>query len=512
MKKHLITLLTAAVCAFGALTASQTVSPAPSMAPTVAAAEETVERIDYAGQAKLDLNADSQTVEVTVKGFIDGDTTHFYAEGFPEGVLKARYVAVNTPESTGKLEEWGKKAARFTRSALESATSIIIESEGAEWEFDSTGERTLSWVWYKSEGMTDYRCLNLELLQEGLAWGSKAGDSRYGSIATLAIYQASELKLHVHAPDDVKDPDFFYGDSIEVDLKELRLNIASYTGKRVAFEGIVSYYVNQGVFVESYDEETQRYYGIYVYYGYNTLNSAGVSVLSIGNKVRVTGVVQYYEGGDSYQVSDLRYNQYRPHDDDIRLLEKGYAASHVEMSIIDFKKTITLEVVDPATEEITKKQVKNAELAMGTSVSMKNLLVTDAYTTQQGDNKGAMTLTCQANGQTITVRTVVLRDPATKKLATEDMLLNKTIDVMGVVDCFEGEYQIKVISTGGIKVEGEPLFPPVAPPPSSEVTSEESSSASSSSGCGSVMGISTAFPLFAAVAVVWMKKRENKNN
>ena len=508
MKKPILTLLLAAVCAFGTLSACHAAESKPMVNTKVAAAEETsesttsepAEKIDYAGQAKLDLDAETQTIEVTVKSFIDGDTTHFYAEGFPEGILKARYAAVNTPESTGKLEEWGKTAAKFTRSKLESAASIIIESDGANWETDSTGDRTLSWVWYKSKDMTDYRCLNLELLQEGLAWGSKAGESRYGALATPAIAQASALQLHVHAPDDVKDPDFFYGESIEVDLKELRLNIAKYSGKRVAFEGVVSYYVNQGVYVESYDEETQMYYGIYVYYGFTSINTQGVSILAIGNKVRITGVVQYYEAGDSYQVSDLRYNQYIPHDDDIRLIEKGHSAANVETSAADFKKSIVVETVDPETEETKKDLYKYAELAMNTSISMKNLYVKSAYTTQQGNNKGAMTLTCEVDGQTITVRTIVLRD-TTGKLATEDMLVGKTIDVSGVVDRFEGEYQIKILSTGGIKVDGAPLFPPVTPP--------ATSSDDGSSGCGSVIGISTTLPLLAA-AIVLMKKRENK--
>ena len=503
MKKPVLSLLLSLFCAFGAWTAYSNVSGGDATSPTLAMAEETTEKIDYAGQATLDINAETQTIEVTVKSFVDGDTTHFFAEGFPDGVLKARYVAVNTPESTGKLEEWGKTAARFTRSKLESAVSIIIESDVERWETDSTGDRYLSWVWYKSADMTDYRCLNLELLQEGLAWGSKAGDSRYGSLATQAIAQASELKLYIHSPDDVKDPDYFYGESIEVDLKELRLNIEKYSGKRVAFEGIVSYYLNQGVYVESYDEETQMYYGIYVYYGFTSLNAQGVAVLDIGNKVRITGVVQYYEAGDSYQISDLKYNQYIPSDDDIRLLEKGgYSAANVETSPVDFKKSVTVESVDPETEEVKKNIYKYAELAMNTSISMKNLLVKSAYTTQQGTNEGAMTLTCEANGQTIMVRTVVLKDNA-GNLATEDMLVGKTIDVSGVVDRFEGEYQIKILSTGGIKVDGGPLFPPVTPPTTS-IDNE-----TSNKGCGGVIGISTALPLLAAV-VVLMKKRENK--
>ena len=159
-------------------------------------------------------------------------------------------------------------------------------------------------------------------------------------------------------------------------------------------------------------------------------------------------------------------------------------------------------------EETKEKLYKYAELAMNTSISMKNLLVKSAYTTQQGNNEGAMTLTCESNGQTVTVRTIVLRDSA-GNLATEEMLVGKTIDVTGIVDCFEGEYQIKVLSSGGIKVDGEPLFPPVTPPVSSETTSESVESSTENSGCGSTIGLFTAFPLVAA-AVVLMKKRENE--
>ena len=121
MKKKIVSFLLAFFCALGVVAgcgnttaSSSTESNNENAALTVS---ETAEKIDYAGQATLDLDADSQTIEVTVKTFIDGDTTHFNAEGFnADNLLKARYAAVNTPESTGKLEEWGKAAARFTRT------------------------------------------------------------------------------------------------------------------------------------------------------------------------------------------------------------------------------------------------------------------------------------------------------------------------------------------------------------------------------------------------------------
>ena len=133
--------------------------------------ETPVDPIDYAAQVKLDMN--SETLKANAKfeleNHIDGDTTHFLmGSDAPVSKLKARYLAVNTPESTGKIEEWGKKASRYTKEHLASATSIVLETNGTEWEVDSTGERYLVWVWYKTAEMADYRCLNIELCKK--AW------------------------------------------------------------------------------------------------------------------------------------------------------------------------------------------------------------------------------------------------------------------------------------------------------------------------------------------------------
>ena len=76
------------------------------------------ETIDYAASVKLDMDSSTAKLEVVdVKMYIDGDTTHFHVPSskFDGGVLKARYLAVNTPESTGKIEEYGKAAAICTR-------------------------------------------------------------------------------------------------------------------------------------------------------------------------------------------------------------------------------------------------------------------------------------------------------------------------------------------------------------------------------------------------------------
>jgi DNA/RNA endonuclease YhcR with UshA esterase domain len=84
---------------------------------------------------------------------------------------------------------------------------------------------------------------------------------------------------------------------------------------------------------------------------------------------------------------------------------------------------------------------------------MENLVVKDVYTTDDEDTSsvGAMTLTCEVNGVTISVRTVVLTD-GNGNLVTADAFLGKTIDVRGIVDYFKGTYQIKVFSVNDITI------------------------------------------------------------
>ena len=409
--------------------------------------------VDYAGKVTLDWSSESAKCEVnSVKTYIDGDTTHFFVPTSVNsaGFIKARYLGVDTPESTGKIEKWGKAASKFTRSKLESAVSIVIESDDANWNVDSTGDRFLLWIWYKSSEDAEYRNLNIELLQEGLAIANKSASNRYGDTCMAAIQQAKDHKLHINSND--VDPDYFTGNAIPVTLKELRTNAAAYEGANVAVEGVITKMYNNGAFIESYDEETGLYFGFYMYFGFN-LDGFALEILSIGNEVRVVGSVQYYEAGASYQISGIIYNVRKPDDpNNSKLLSEGNSPSYVETDPATFANGKVSIIVTEDGEEVSK-EYAYAELALGTTVSMKNLVVTDVYTTDNEDSsqKGAMTLTCQINGVSVSVRTSVLRD-SSGNLITEEYFLGKTIDVLGVVDSFNGEYQIRVTTLGDITV------------------------------------------------------------
>jgi hypothetical protein len=288
--------------------------------------------------------------------------------------------------------------------------------------------------------------LNLELLQNGLAVASNTGGNNYGSYAQSALMQARTLKLNVFS--GKPDPDFYYGDAVELDLKELRSNVSAYNGQKVAFTGIVTMNANQSCYVEVYDSETDMHYGMSVYYGYG-LNGDGVQILNVGNEVRIVGTVQYYEAGGTWQVSGLSYRSMKPDDpNNIQKLSEGHKPAYVLTDAEKFAKGTVDVVVDD-----TVTTLPYAQLAMSTSIRMENLVVKDVYTTdnEESSSNGAMTLTCEVNGVTVSVRTVVLID-GNGNLVTADAYMGKTIDVRGIVDYFDGTYQIKVFSVNDITI------------------------------------------------------------
>ena len=427
------------LCLFLVACGSEPVSTAPET--TAAPTEPVLEILDWADD--IQPSADTTKQAVTVKSFIDGDTVHFFVpeDVNSEGVLKARFLAVNTPESTGKIEEYGKAASRFTREKLENAAEILIESEDGNWNADSTGDRFLVWVWYKPQGSDSWRNLNVELLQEGLAYANSSAGNRYGETCMGAIQQAKAAKVCVYS--GAKDPDFFYGEAIELTIKELRCNLEAYNGMKVAFQGIVTANSgSQGVYVEEFDSETGLYYGMYIYYGHG-LNGSGLEALTVGNLARIVGTVQYYETGDSWQVSDLSYRLMQPDDpNNVQKLDSGYSPAYTPVTAQDFQAMVTVT----NGEEIL--ECPWAQLALATSVEMTGLTVVEAYTSEDG----SITLTCEQGEYTITIRTVPLKDESGNPI-TQENYLGKTIGVKGIVDSFDGTWQVKVFTPENITIE-----------------------------------------------------------
>ena len=403
----------------------------PSVTPSEnTSISEELQFIDYASQFKYDENSTRVKEIVTVKNFVDGDTVHFNSVNGKNGVLKARFLGVDTPESTGKVQNWGKTASNFTKNSLKDAAEIMIESDSDKWEVDSTGERHLVWVWYRPTAGADWKLLNLAITQEGLAQGKSASSTSYGEVMTLALNQAILFKLCYYSGET--EPGFYTGDAIPVTLREIRENITEYVSKTVQFEALVTRVSGQTAYVEAYDGETDRMYGIPVYMGFNFT----CEFVKAGNLISWIGNVEYYETGGTYQISNLTYMATKPnYKKNIQLISEGNEI-----------------VPNPVTyEEITT----YGESLQGVNVTIGDLKITKIYTTNNGgDNDGAMTLTCtDASGNTVKVRTAVLYKDD-KSLVTETDLANKTITVKsGTIEYYEGNYQIKVFVYSDLEVK-----------------------------------------------------------
>ena len=119
--------------------------------------------IDYASDGSVKLNLDyvghsfwtDGIEQVTLHSTIDGDTAHFTTSTKSEKgetLLKARFYGIDTPESTGKVQPWGKPASKYTSEILERANkkgTIVVSSPTSVYEApsaDSTGSRYVSLV------------------------------------------------------------------------------------------------------------------------------------------------------------------------------------------------------------------------------------------------------------------------------------------------------------------------------------------------------------------------------
>lgn len=96
---------------------------------------------------------------VTLNKCVDGDTAYFNMDG---NVIKTRFLAIDTPESTNQIEPFGKEASKFTCDSLTNAKKIEIEYDPNSNKTDKYN-RDLVWVWI------DDTLLQEILIKKGLA-------------------------------------------------------------------------------------------------------------------------------------------------------------------------------------------------------------------------------------------------------------------------------------------------------------------------------------------------------
>lgn len=107
--------------------------------------------------------------EAKVKRVIDGDTIVVTIE---QKDYKIRLIGVNTPESTTKIEEYGKEASQYTKSVLTVGKTIFLEKDVSE--TDKYG-RLLRYIWLEvpseniDKNVIRGKMFNAHLLLDGYA-------------------------------------------------------------------------------------------------------------------------------------------------------------------------------------------------------------------------------------------------------------------------------------------------------------------------------------------------------
>lgn len=268
--------------------------------------------------------------QFSLKTPIDGDTAHFtpVVDSTHQGTMKARFYGIDTPESTGKVQEWGKAASNFTKEKLKEADkngTIVVSSAqdgyGAP-NPDSTGSRYVSLVWInltkKNAPMNELVLLNLWIVQEGLSWVKNVQSMpQYEDTFYAAEQQARDYELKLFSKES--DPDFNYGEYIDTSLLEMKEELAlcladpdhqnAYDNQKIRIQGTVAGYSNHLLYLQDKvyrdkDDPSQgyEYCGINIFVGMGSISS---KYTKLNTFIQVCGLAQYTENY-GFQITDTQ--------------------------------------------------------------------------------------------------------------------------------------------------------------------------------------------------------------
>ena len=247
----------------------------------------------------------------TVDAYTDGDTTRFRAG---DDTVIIRYYCIDTPESTGGVEKWGKAASVFVKDRLSKATQIVLESStGSRPTHDSYGTRYLGYVWYKTADYDEFKLLNLEIIENGFSENKALNTSAYPYYSYMdeANKFARSIKLRLYS--DLEDP-LYSTDPVEMTIKDFWENTEEYynadadAGSKIVMTAYLESLTisDKGTYTfvaGQYDQETGQVYRINVYCGYASSSASG---MKIGQLYKLIGTVQKY--GRDFQISGIVYN------------------------------------------------------------------------------------------------------------------------------------------------------------------------------------------------------------
>lgn len=343
-----------------------------------------------------------------VDAYTDGDTTRFRLAD--DEIVNVRYHGVDTPESTGGVEKWGKAASNFTKKTLQKATEIVLEATASKAQHDSYGSRYLGYVWYKTADSSDFKCLNLELVENGFSDNKciNTSEFKYYSYFKKANDFAKSIKLRLYS--DLEDP-LYTTDPIEMTIKDFWNNTDAYydsdsdAGSKVTFQAYLKSYQrsNSGTYTFvacQTDPETGETYEINVYTGYDSNNA---SAMKLGHLYVFYGSVQNYYG--SFQISGILYESIYEMDGYSRIIQRDYYLTFGDNVAFDSRFTQTLYT----SLEVTSSSVSNGVLTINgkaykraTDVIDKSKLTPVEYTIKVPVEEGYVNVVTE--GKKVSVR------------------------------------------------------------------------------------------------------------
>ena len=257
----------------------------------------------------------------------DGDTAEFRLKETGRSVVIRSY-GINTPESTGKVEKWGKAASIFSKNILESAKYLVLEASKTPAVTDSYGQRYLGYVWYKMDDNSEWMNINLQMVENGYSPNNcVAGSIEYPYYANFKEAEdfASNGHLRIHGSE--KDP--YYSTKAEATtLKELVedpymfYNVELDSGSKVEFDAYLS---DLAVRSEQYHFTVSALidgvvYSMPLYAGYGHTQAA--RGLKVGTKYHIVGFLQKHY--DSFQISGVKYSDFSTAKDYSKTLIANY--------------------------------------------------------------------------------------------------------------------------------------------------------------------------------------------
>lgn len=267
----------------------------------------------------------------TLETCVDGDTTRFKLPSRTSVTI--RYDCIDTPESTGGVEKWGKSASIFNKGQLEKADLIVLEASTTPPSHDNYGVRYLGYVWYRTAGESDLKCLNLEMVENGFSRNGAKETSEYPYYSYFAKAEASAHGIKLRIFSSLDDPN--YSDEpiitsiseINEKLKGLTtdpqkikdnnlesndfFNLDTGSGAKVQFDAYLESVTvsNTGTYTfvaVQYDVETGESFRLNVYAAYG---GKLPSTMKIGDMLKIVGNIQEYpEKSGTFQVSGINYS------------------------------------------------------------------------------------------------------------------------------------------------------------------------------------------------------------